>query len=153
MEQPSPPTSLPKYLAEGLPKQDTETLYEIQSYVESLIEYRDQSVDADELPEAAEPVDEPDSGDNGTVVKEKVTCGDDSCKCASGDPADIHGPYLYRYYRENGTMKSGTSGNQEVSSGESVDVTRRTRHGRRRLTSISGEIRFSLYAHLDNGIR
>jgi len=63
MEQPSPPTSLPKYLAEGLPKQDTETLYEIQSYaVESLIEYRDQSVDADELPEAAEPVDEPDSG-------------------------------------------------------------------------------------------
>jgi len=63
-----------------------ETLYEIQSYVESLIEYRDQSVDADELPEAAEPVDEPDSGDNGTVVKEKVTCGDDSCKCASGDP-------------------------------------------------------------------
>jgi len=91
MEQPSPPTSLPKYLAEGLPKQDTETLYEIQSYVESLIEYRDQSVDADELPEAAEPVDEPDSGDNGTVVKEKVTCGDDSCKCASGDPADIHG--------------------------------------------------------------
>jgi len=71
MEQPSPPTSLPKYLAEGLPKQDTETLYEIQSYVESLIEYRDQSVDADELPEAAEPVDEPDSGDNGTVVKEK----------------------------------------------------------------------------------
>jgi len=53
MEQPSPPTSLPKYLAEGLPKQDTETLYEIQSYVESLIEYRDQSVDADELPEAA----------------------------------------------------------------------------------------------------
>jgi len=74
-----PPRS-PKYLAEGLPKQDTETLYEIQSYVESLIEYRDQSVDADELHEAAEPVDEPDSGDNGTVVKEKVTCGDDSCK-------------------------------------------------------------------------
>jgi len=87
-------------------------LYEIQSYVEattasSSLQNRDQSVDADELPEAAEPVDEPvDSGDNGTVVKEKVTCGDDSCKCASGDPADIHGPYLYRYYRENGTMKS-----------------------------------------------
>ncbi|MBP1924105.1 MULTISPECIES: DUF6788 family protein [Halorubrum] len=106
MEQPSPPASLPKYLAEGLPKQDTETLHEIRNYVEALIEYRDQSVDTDELPEAAEPVDESDSAGIGTVVKEKVTCGDDSCKCASGNPADMHGPYLYRYYRENGTMKS-----------------------------------------------
>ena len=106
MEEPPPPTSLPKYLAEGLPKQDTETLHEVQSYVERLIEYRDQSVDTDELPETAEPVDDSDSTGSGTVVKEKVTCGDDSCKCASGDPADMHGPYLYRYYRENGTMKS-----------------------------------------------
>ncbi|SNR72158.1 hypothetical protein SAMN06266787_1158 [Halorubrum ezzemoulense] len=106
MEQPSPPTSLPKYPAEGLPKQDTETLQEIQSYVEALIEYRDQSVDTDELPEAAEPVNRPDNLETGTIVKEKVTCGDDSCKCASGDPQDMYGPYLYRYYRENGTMKS-----------------------------------------------
>ena len=106
MKQPSPPTSLPKYLAEGLPKQDTGTLQEVQNYIEALIEYRDQSVDTDELPEAAEPVDEPDGAGSGTVVKEKVTCGDDSCKCASGDPADMHGPYLYRYYRENGTVKS-----------------------------------------------
>ena len=113
MKQPSPPASLPKYLAEGLPKQDTETLQEVQSYVEALIEYRDQSVDTDELPETAEPVDEPDSGGNGTVVKEMVTCGDDSCKCASGNPADMHGPYLYRYYRENGTMKSEYVGKPE----------------------------------------
>jgi hypothetical protein len=62
MEQPSPPTSLPKYLAECLPKQDTETLQEIHSYVEALIEYRDQSVDTNTLPETAEPVDKPDSG-------------------------------------------------------------------------------------------
>ena len=106
MKQPSPPTSLPKYLAEGLPKQDTETLQEVQSYVEALIEYRDQPVDADKLPGAAEPVDEPPNSENGTVVKEKVACGDASCKCASGDRQDMHGPYLYRYYRENGTMKS-----------------------------------------------
>ena len=106
MEQPSPPASLPKYLAEGLPKQETETLHEVQGYIEALIEYRDQSVDTNELPEAAEPIDEPDSVEHGTVVKEKVTCGDDSCKCANGNHADMHGPYLYRYYRENGTMKS-----------------------------------------------
>ncbi|MDZ5813049.1 DUF6788 family protein [Halorubrum sp. AD140] len=106
MKEQSPPTSLPKYLAEGLPKQDTETLREVQRYIEALIKYRDQSVSAEELPETAEPVDESKSSGNGTVVKEKVTCGDDSCKCASRDPADMHGPYLYRYYRENGTMKS-----------------------------------------------
>ena len=71
MEQPSPPTSLPKYLAEGLPKQDTETLQEVQNYIEALIEYRDQSVDTDELPEAAEPVNESESAGSGTVVKKK----------------------------------------------------------------------------------
>ncbi|MGQ3330651.1 DUF6788 family protein [Halorubrum sp. FL23] len=113
MKQPSPPTSLPKYLAEGLPKQDTETLHEIQNYVEALIEYRNQSVDIDELPETAELVDEPDNTEKGTVVKEKVTCGDDSCKCASGNPGDMHGPYLYRYYRENGTMTSEYVGKPE----------------------------------------
>jgi len=105
MEQPSPPTRSRSISPEGLPKQDTETLYEIQSYVESLIEYRDQSVDADELPEAAEPVDEPDSGDNGTVVKESHLWRR-QLQVRQEDPADIHGPYLYRYYRENGTMKS-----------------------------------------------
>ncbi|MDB2239338.1 DUF6788 family protein [Halorubrum ezzemoulense] len=106
MEEPSPPTSLPKYLAEGLPKQDTETLHKIQSYVGVLIEYRDQPLDTDELPETAESVNKPYSSGTGTVVKEKITCGDDSCKCASGDRHDMHGPYLYRYYRENGTVKS-----------------------------------------------
>jgi len=72
MEQPSPPTSLPKYLAGGLPKQETETLREIQNYIEALIEYRDQSVDTDELPETAEPVNEANNTEKGTVVKENV---------------------------------------------------------------------------------
>jgi hypothetical protein len=106
MEQPSPPSSLPQYLAEGLPKQDTETLHEIQNYTEALIEYRDQPLNTDELPETAEPVDESDSAESGTVVKEKVSCGDDSCQCASGDSEDLHGPYLYRYYRANGKTRS-----------------------------------------------
>jgi hypothetical protein len=106
MERPSPPTSLPKYLAEGLPKQDTETLRDVQTYLDALIEYRTQPVDENELPETADPVEEPDDPRKGTVVKEKVKCGDDSCKCVSGNSQDMHGPYLYRYYREDGTMKS-----------------------------------------------
>ena len=106
MEEPTPPHSLPKYLAEGLPKQDTETLHDIHGYVEALIEHREQPVEEDELPETAEPVDDVDASGKGTVVKEKVKCGDDSCKCASGNPEDMHGPYLYRYYRDNGKIKS-----------------------------------------------
>ena len=106
MEQPTPPDSLPNYLADGIPKQDTETLHELHAYVEALIEYRKQPVEEDELPETAEPVDDADTSGKGTVVKEKVKCGDDTCKCASGNQQKMHGPYLYRYYRDGGTMKS-----------------------------------------------
>jgi len=105
MTQPEPPSAAPKYLAEGLPKQDVETLRDIREYVNALIEYREQPVEPDELPDTAEPVDQ-DGDEKGTVVKEKVKCGDETCKCASGAPADMHGPYLYRYYREGGELTS-----------------------------------------------
>ena len=99
--QPVPPASLPKYLSEGLPKQDSETLEDTIAYLEDLLEYRSE-IDESDLPETAEPVDMDAKGD-GTVVKEKVKCGDKSCHCADGE---LHGPYLYRYYREGGTLKS-----------------------------------------------
>jgi hypothetical protein len=98
-----PPSLLPKYLAEGIPKQDIETLRAIHRFVDDLIEYRTQSVEADELPDTAEPVEDDSTGGKGTVVKEKVTCGDENCACADGD---LHGPYLYRYYREGGDLTS-----------------------------------------------
>ena len=104
-QAPDPPNSLPNYLADGIPKQDTATLHDIREYVEALINYREQPVEPDELPDTAEPVEDEDGG-KGTVVKEKVKCGDETCKCASGNAADMHGPYLYRYYREDGTMTS-----------------------------------------------
>lgn len=64
-----------------------DTLHDVREYVDALIEYREQSVETGELPDTAEPVD----GDGkGTVVKEKVSCGDETYKCASGDPADMH---------------------------------------------------------------
>ncbi len=103
-EPPTPPDSLPVYIADGLPKQDRETLQDARAYIDALIEYREQPV-TDALPETAEPVDDQTVG-KGTVVKEKVTCGDDSCRCSSGNAEDMHGPYLYRYYRKDGKMKS-----------------------------------------------
>jgi hypothetical protein len=105
MSQPEPPESLSKYLAEGIPKQDVETLRDIRKYVDTLIEYREQSIETAELPDTADPVNR-DNGGKGTVAKEKVKCGDKTCKCASGNPEDMHGPYLYRYYRKDGNLTS-----------------------------------------------
>jgi hypothetical protein len=104
-DEPDPPSSLPQYLAEGLPRQDTATLRATKEYIEALLDTRDQSVSPAELPAAAEPVDRAD-GRPGTVVRERVQCGDDTCGCTSGEPADLHGPYLYRYYRRNGELTS-----------------------------------------------
>jgi hypothetical protein len=98
---PQPPDSLPKYIAEGLPKQDTETLEDVRVYVTELLEYRSQPVDEEDLPDDAEPVDEGDEA-KGTLVKERVKCGAD-CTCNDGRG---HGPYLYRYYREDGKLTS-----------------------------------------------
>jgi hypothetical protein len=33
---------------------------------------------------------------------EKISCGKKSCRCARGE---LHGPYWYVYYRENGRMR------------------------------------------------
>jgi len=98
---PRPPDSLPKYLADGLPKQDTETLEDIRGYVDELLEHRHRPVDVDELPDGADPVDEPPDG-KGTIVKERVKCGAD-CTCNDGNK---HGPYLYRYVRKDGKLTS-----------------------------------------------
>lgn len=106
MNQPSAPPSLPKYMAEGLPKQDDETLRDIQKFIDELLEARRKEITTEELPDTAEPVDDGNSG-KGTLVKEKVKCGDKTCHCADGD---LHGPYLYRYFREGDTVKSEYEG-------------------------------------------
>jgi hypothetical protein len=38
----------------------------------------------------------------GVVRPQWVRCGRAKCRCASGQP---HGPYYYRFYRENGKLK------------------------------------------------
>lgn len=105
-EPPSAPEELPKYIAEGLPKQDIETLDAVIDYAEALIEYQSHPPTPEELPETAEPVSDTDSEQTGTVVKEWVKCGDETCRCTSGNQADMHGPYKYRYYRSDGSLTS-----------------------------------------------
>jgi hypothetical protein len=102
---PSAPPSLPKYLAEGLPKQDVEALSDAREFIDGLIEWSQRPVEEDDLPDSAESVDGESDERTGTVVMEKVTCGDESCKCMTGD--EKHGPYKYRYYRtDDGTLTS-----------------------------------------------
>ncbi len=101
--EPTVPESLPKYLADGLPKQDYETLNDISKYVEALINYREQLDDQpiqEELPADAEIVDE---GPKGSIMIEYRTCGDESCHCMNG--GEKHGPYRYRVYREDEAVK------------------------------------------------
>lgn len=98
------PDSLPNYLADGLPKQDDATLEDARAYIDALLEYRRRPIDETDLPDDADPVDVDNDSGKGTVVKERVKCGDDSCACMSG--GEKHGPYLYRYYREGGELKS-----------------------------------------------
>jgi len=99
---PPPPESLPKYLANGLPKQETETLNDIRDYVNELLNHRRRPIYQADLPNDAEPVDEDNNGGKGTLVEERVKCGAD-CTCNDGRG---HGPYLYRYYREDGKLTS-----------------------------------------------
>lgn len=100
-DPPTAPASLPNYLADGLPKQDVETLEDVRDYVDELLEHRRRPVGPEELPDDVEPVDEdPDGG--GTLVKERVKCGAD-CTCNDGKH---HGPYIYRYVRKNGKLTS-----------------------------------------------
>lgn len=102
-DAPTAPDSLPNYIADGLPKQNDATLRDVQEYIQELLDHRSRPVETGELPDDVEPV-EPENGGKGTVVEEHVKCGDESCTCMSGGKK--HGPYLYRYYRSGGSLKS-----------------------------------------------
>ena len=99
--RPPAPDSLPKYLAEGVPKQDDADLRALQDWIDDLLEYRQdvgtEDIDASEG-ESIEAVEE---SNGGTVVIKKVSCGKDNCKCQSGD---LHGPYKYIVRRQGGSL-------------------------------------------------
>ncbi|MFC6907161.1 DUF6788 family protein [Halalkalicoccus tibetensis] len=101
---PTAPPSLPNYLAEGLPKQDDESLRDASEYIDKLLaareERRQEPVTEDELPDETQLL-ENESG--GAVYLEYRTCGDESCSCMSG--GGEHGPYKYRAYRDGDTVR------------------------------------------------
>ncbi len=101
---PTAPESLPKYLADGIPNQDVETLEDLRDYVDAMIEHKQRPVDIEEEISDDAEVLEDDPSEKGTIYARKQKCGDDSCHCATGE--DLHGPYKYRAWRdESGKVK------------------------------------------------
>ena len=47
----------------------------------------------------------PATGLPGVVLAEKKRCGKTNCRCRSGEDADLHGPYFYRYWRQGGRLR------------------------------------------------
>lgn len=97
MNEPQPPTSLPKYLQEGLPNQDNAALQDIRDYIDELLEYRQREIKPDDIPDDADVVDDS-GGSKGAIITRKNTCGDRSCHCYDGEK---HGPYKYRVFRND----------------------------------------------------
>jgi hypothetical protein len=101
---PTVPPTLPNYLAEGLPKQDDETLRDTRDYIDNLLSVRErrrrEPVTEDELPGDADLIENDSSG---AIYLEYRTCGDETCSCMSG--GDKHGPYKYRAYRDGDTVR------------------------------------------------
>jgi hypothetical protein len=58
----------------------------------------------------------PDEGDRlkGVVRPQWVRCGKPNCRCASGERADLHGPYYYRFWREGGRLRKRYVPRKEV---------------------------------------
>ncbi|MFC7010035.1 DUF6788 family protein [Halalkalicoccus salilacus] len=101
---PTAPSSLPNYLADGLPKQDDEALRDARKYIDELLaareQHRQEPVTEDDLPEDAQLLENESSS---AVYLEYRTCGDESCSCMND--GEKHGPYKYRAYRDGDTVR------------------------------------------------
>ncbi len=94
---PPAPESLPKYITEGVPKQDNKSLRDLSAWIEELLDYREKQLTAAiETDDAIESIEQTNEG---TIITKKQLCGKDNCKCTDGD---LHGPYRWKVTYENG---------------------------------------------------
>ena len=101
-EKPPAPDGLPKYIAEGIPKQHSADLRNLQDWIDELIEYR-QGIEPEEISAGPnETIEKTEPSSKGTIVYKKVTCGSKGCHCEDGE---LHGPYKYRVTWVNGKQK------------------------------------------------
>lgn len=99
------PDDLPAYLADSIEKykDDDDVLAAVEEFAQELKSAADTAPDRDEIYAEADGnvVDVREGDGGGTLVEKKVTCGDESCKCADGD---LHGPYVYRVKRDGDSL-------------------------------------------------
>ena len=99
-QEPIPPESIPKYVREGVERQDSRTLRDIAQWVEELAEWKECEVEIDEIEgdlEADDQIGDIVDENNGTIVTKKVPCGKDCGGCP-------HGPYTYRVTRSGDSL-------------------------------------------------
>jgi hypothetical protein len=119
--QEAPTENVPKYISEGLEKQDAESLVDIIGYALSLLDEARAPLDETELREArsnvesVEPVEEspqnPEAFEtaqasaDGNVwgITRKIMCNKSNCACHTN--GELHGPYRYYAYRVDGSLK------------------------------------------------
>lgn len=95
-EKPSPPDTIPKYIREGLQRQDAETLCDIIDYA-SLLKEHQTGLQPEEIEEkAGEEIVETEDEQGYHVVVKKIPCGKDACSSCP------HGPYVYHVRRTSG---------------------------------------------------
>jgi len=96
------PSDVPKYVREGLDRQDRETLQDVIEYCEERIEYLEsqanQDLNEEQLADEGEELVDVEEGSEGTRVVKKVPCGKDNCSTCP------HGPYLYLVRREGDSV-------------------------------------------------
>ena len=102
MTEPEPPDVIPAYIADGIARQDRETLAAIEDYAQARREYLEtlaaQSVDETALADSDEELVDVEESQEGTVVIKRVPCGKDCSGCP-------HGPYKYIVRREGEHLK------------------------------------------------
>ena len=99
-QEPIPPESIPKYIREGVERQDSGTLRDIAQWAEELAEWKEREVEIDEIEgdlEADEQLDDVVDESSGTIVTKKVPCGKDCGGCP-------HGLYRYRVARNGDSL-------------------------------------------------
>jgi hypothetical protein len=100
--EPRAPESVPKYVREGLDRQDRKTLRDVIMYCEQRIKYlnaeADRDPDEEELADEGEEIVEVEKDSEGTRVVKKVACGKDNCSTCP------HRPYLYLIRREGDSL-------------------------------------------------
>lgn len=99
-QEPIPPESIPKYVREGVERQDSGPLRDIAQWAEELAEWKDWEVEIDEIEgdlEADEQLDDVVDENSGSIVTKKVPCGKDCGGCP-------HGPYRYRVTRNGDSL-------------------------------------------------